>query len=216
MVYFLCIVNRLQFTLLLKGCIKEMNNLRDYAGKQMYGRLLSYNRKKGYGYIRSEIGSDAYVSAYGFGKDEKKAVIGAFVKFTVEIRNGKPVAKKVSVVRKFMDDVSRIELPNSMLMPIKHICKVGRGNGFSDVESKGITSAMLKEHGYAVRDLDYVYIETPDGTYKFFREGGPVVCDGQVDVDEFFKSLKTMLHSIDADYMKKIKEEDAAGVSEVQ
>lgn len=178
------------------------------VGKSMYGRILSYDRTKGYGFIRTEDGSDLFVSSYGFGKNERKAVIGAYVKFTVAEKNGKAVAEGVSIVQKFKDGISRIGLPNEMFMPIKNIIKFGRSNGLEEIEKIGVTAADLKEHGYEVKDLDYVYIETPAGPYNFYREGGPVRGDGQVNVESFFSSLKEQLHAVKKEDMDQIKESD--------
>ena len=52
-----------------------------YKGQEMYGRIVSYNKNKGYGFIYTEIGKEIFASSYNFKKNDHHVNIGDTVKF---------------------------------------------------------------------------------------------------------------------------------------
>lgn len=175
-------------------------------GKVMLGRIRAYSTQQGYGYILTEEGNDLFVSSRALGKTEKKIAVGSIVKFKVGEYNGKPVATEIEVLKKYKNDVSMLDLPDGVRVAIKSIIKFGKTNAFSVVKKNGITEEDLKEHGYSIKDLDYIYIETGKHSYSIFDTKSPVKGDGRTNIKEFYKNLKNDLLKLDKETIQQCRE----------
>lgn len=162
-------------------------------GKKMRGRVRSYSNQDGYGFIFTEDGKDLFVSSHALGKKEKKVSVGTVLEFTIGKYKDKIVATEIEVINKFKDGITKISLPDGTELPIKAIHKFGRSNAFKTISQRGFTEKDLKDHGYTVKDLDYVFVETPRTTYMFFGNTSPIKANGKTDIKEFYKYLRTAL-----------------------
>lgn len=90
-------------------------------GKISYGRIMSWDNSRGYGFIRTEGKTDIFLSSYNINKkDAKKLVVGALVSFLPDMYNGKYVATEVSVVEQYPEG-DKFVLPNGTEIDVKHV-----------------------------------------------------------------------------------------------
>jgi cold shock CspA family protein len=165
-------------------------------GQTMQGKIISYDQTRGYGFIVTETGDEIMLSSWQLDKKvEKKLVLGSLIKFEVGIYNNRTVATNIELIEKYPNDVMKIDLPNQdYWLYIKTIHKFGRGNALNKINSnlgkdKRVTEDDMHEHGYSIRDLDYVFIETSTKTYLLFGETSPVKGDGKTDIEKYYKYL---------------------------
>lgn len=168
-------------------------DLTDYersAGKEIFGRIKEYSRKKGYGYIFTEDGKDIFLSSYDLGDLEYKVAFGTTLKFIPELWNDKYKATKITVVsNESFNEV--IECPNDICFKPKNLEKFDYISGRRLLKEKVILENKLIEHGYYAKDLDCVFFRTNKGDeYRFFQQGAPIQGDGQLpDLKKFYKNL---------------------------
>lgn len=94
-------------------------------GKLSYGRVVTYNKAKGFGFIRTEDGPDLFVSSHQISRrDEKHMTVGALISYIVTEYNGRYVASHVTILEEFPCGKT-IPLPNGKLLQIKNIKTVG-------------------------------------------------------------------------------------------
>lgn len=165
----------------------------DFLGKEMQGRVKSYNKNKGYGYIFTENGYDLFLSFHDIKEGDSNIFVGTVVKFTVGKYNGRLVAQDVSIIESYKDGVETILLPNGKELKIKKIIRFGCANAYETIQKKGITREMLKEHGYSLESLNYVYIDTEDLSYMFFSDNSPITSSGKTDLVALMSLLNTSL-----------------------
>ena len=141
-------------------------------GNVLVGRVFSYERVRGYGFIRTSDGEDIILSSYRLSKREwDNLCVGDYVRFTVGMYEDKVVAIDVSITKKMPRGMS-IEMPNGELLEVRHITKFGV-------------------------DHNQLYIKTFRGTYTFVQIGSRVLFDGVVDIEKFWDYLTKLLVKYD-------------------
>ena len=168
------------------------------VGNTLVGRILSFERVRGYGFIRTQSGEDIFLSSYDVPNCVWKRIsVGDYVEFTVgkNEKLGSPIiATSTTIIKKMPRDLA-IKLPNGEELKIRYICQYGKKSlikdGFKDLYPD-----------YADDSFDYVCIKTSRESFMFNRYGSPIVVDGETDVDEFYRSLTNLLldYDIDRDY----------------
>lgn len=163
-------------------------------GALMYGRVRQYKHNDGYGFIHTESGKDIFVSSYNLGKKkEKRFFFGALVSFIPVIHDGKVIASEVNILNSFPSG-STFCMPNGESMLVKRICKYGYVSGKQVLEKINQTEEEMTEAGYSLKDLEYVFISTTIGEYKFYNVDAKQKGDGQTDLDALMDKLnKTFL-----------------------
>ena len=93
--------------------------------KLSYGRVVTYNKAKGFGFIRTEDGPDLFVSSHQLSRqNEKHMTVGALVSYIVDEYKDRYVASRVTILEEFPCG-NTIALPNGKLLQIKNIKTVG-------------------------------------------------------------------------------------------
>ena len=167
-------------------------------GNVMVGRILSFDRLRGYGFIRTSTGEDILLSSYDVSKRVwNKICIGDYARFVVGEKEGKHnsiVAINTTIIKKMPSHLT-ITLPNYEELGIRYIYQYGKHSLVRE-GYKELYPECPNEY------FDYVFIKTPRKTYTFNRYGSPVVVDGETDVDEFYRYLSNLLikYDIDRDY----------------
>lgn len=94
-------------------------------GAVVYGRVISYNYKRGYGFVRAENGADLLLSTYNLSKnDSRKIVVGALVSFIPELYNDGYTATEVMILDLYPCG-KEIVLPNGEKLWFKEIQSYG-------------------------------------------------------------------------------------------
>lgn len=115
-------------------------------GKLSYGRIVTYNKAKGFGFIRTEDGPDLFVSShYLSNRDEKHMTVGALISYIVTEYNGRYVASHITILEEFPCGKT-IALPNGKLLQIKNIKTVGT-NKIENQENSYIQSIYFAMKG---------------------------------------------------------------------
>ena len=156
-------------------------------GETMVGRILSLNRLKGHGIIRTMEDEDIFLSSYYVPRNAwSKISVGDYVQFVVSCRKAnRTVAKDVTIVKKMPRRLS-IVLPNQETLEVRHIYKYGK-------------SSLLEEGygeiypNYPPESFDYVYIETARKNWVFNQINSPIIIDGETDIDAFYNYLTDLL-----------------------
>lgn len=137
-------------------------------GNVLVGRVFSFERVRGYGFIRTPDGEDIILSSYRLSKREwDNLCVGDYVRFTVGMYEDKVVAIDVSITKK-MPRVLSIEMPNGRKLEVRHITKFGV-------------------------DSNQLYIRTSKGTYSFVQTGSCAPFDGAVNIEEYRNYLVELL-----------------------
>ena len=101
----------------------EKNN-----GSVTYGRVLNFDHMRGYGFIRTEEGSDIFLSSYNLSKKESQdIVIGTLVSFVPELYNGGYSATKIKILD-YYPSGKELTLPTGETIRIKNLKKIGVAN----------------------------------------------------------------------------------------
>ena len=170
-------------------------------GNIMEGRILSFDRLKGYGFIRTSTDKDILFSSYSMPKNVwKKISVGDYVEFVVEKGGGagnSVVAKHTTIIKKMPRQLS-IVLPNHEELEVRHIYKFGRNSLLKDGYGKIYPD-------YQAESFDYVFVRTSDRTFTFNQYGSPIILDGEVNVKTFYEKLVDLLvkYDIRRDYEAK-------------
>ncbi len=94
-------------------------------GRVLVGRVFSYGRVRGYGFIRTSDGEDIILSSYGLSKREwDNLCVGDYVRFNVGMYKDRVVAIDVSITKKMPRGLS-IVMPNGKKLEVRHITKFG-------------------------------------------------------------------------------------------
>ena len=167
-------------------------------GTSMAGRILTFDRMKGYGFIRTSENEDIFFSSYDVPKNIwKKISVGDYVEFIVGDNKNikKPViARNATIVKKMPRHLS-IVMPNHEELEVRHINQFGKKTLIEDGYKKLYPN-------YPDESFEYVFIRTSDRSLTFNQSGSPVVIDGETDVGEFYQYLTDLLikYEIDKDY----------------
>ena len=167
-------------------------------GNTLTGRILSFDRLRGYGFIRTSTSEDILFSSYDVPSCVWKRIsVGDYVEFVVgknEETHNLVVATNTTIIKKMPRDLT-ITMPNHEELEVRHIYQYGKNS--------------LAKEGYKElypdtpdKSFDYVFIKTARSVYTFNRYGSPVVVDGETDVDEFYAYLTDLLmkYDLDRDY----------------
>ncbi len=159
-----------------------------YKNCKLYGRIKSYSKKKGFGWIMTELGQDVFLSSYSI--KDKKIAIGTIVKFTpVEKTTGEMggyAAADIEVV-----DNSCVYndyyMPNGKKIRWRSVERFGYVKGDKVLDKLNISKDDLINHGYDEDSLSYAFIRLQNGDeYKFFGKTSPVRGDGRIEDPESF------------------------------
>lgn len=162
-------------------------------GKQMEGRVCDYSKKKGYGFIYTEDKKTIFVSSFALGRIENQIVIGMSLRFTVGEYKNKPIATDIEVIEKYKDNEKFFSLPDGNKIPIRNLRRVGKDNDYEILKNKGYSKEELKSHGYKVKDLNCVYIDTNEYHYKFYGESSPIEGDGKINLKDYVSYMEDTL-----------------------
>lgn len=168
-------------------------------GRTVYGRVLKYSYKDGYGFIYTENKKDIMFSSYEITKrDERKVCLGSLVRFIPKIYNNKVVAGSLEFINFYPDGIYFI-LPNGERKLSKQIMEFGviKGNETAQKLRKSnilVTDEILRENGMELDDLTYLYIVTTVGEYRFFDNSSRLHGDGNICIEKYREYLwKTFL-----------------------
>ena len=167
-------------------------------GKTMVGRILSFERLRGYGFIRTSTGEDIFLSSYDVPNCVwRRICVGDYVEFVVGNRSGNsyPVVATHTTVTKKMPKYLSIMMPNQEELEVRHICQYGK-----DSLLKGGYGELYPD--YPAESFDYVFVKTSRRSFTFSRPGSPIVFDGETDIDSFYHHLTDVLmkYDIERDY----------------
>ena len=167
-------------------------------GKTMFGRILPFERVRGYAFIRTSTNEDIFLSSYEVPKNVWKTLcVGDYVKFVVgeNVNAKKPVVAKNATIIKKMPRHLSITLSTGEELEVRHIYHFGRNSLVRD-------GYMNLYPDYPHDSFDYVFIKTSEKIFVFNQFGSPVIIDGETDVDEFYLYLTDTLieYHIEKDY----------------
>lgn len=168
-------------------------------GKTKVGRVLSFDRLKGYGFIRTSEGEDIFFSSYDVPNNIWKRIsIGDYVEFIVGENSVNPVkpvvAKRLNIIKKMPRQLS-VTMPNGEELMVRYISRFEKGSLIKDGYRKLYPD-------YPTESFDYVFVKTLEKVYVFNRHDSPVIIDGETDVDDFYRYLCDLLidYDISRDY----------------
>jgi cold shock CspA family protein len=167
-------------------------------GKTMTGRIMTFDRMKGYGFIRTPTSEDIFLSSYDVSRNVwKKISVGDYVEFVVgeNVDASKPVVAKNTTIIKKMPRCLSIKMPNNEELEVRYINQFGKKTLIED----GYRELYPD---YPNKSFRYLYIKIPGKSFVFNQYGSPVIIDGETDVDEFYNFLTDLLirYDIDRDY----------------
>lgn len=172
------------------------NDVIKNGGTLMYGRVRQYSHKEGFGFIYTESGKDVFVSSYAIGKkNEKRFFVGTLVSFIPIMHENKVVASEITILKSFPRG-EQYCMPNGEYIPVKRICKYGLVAGKQVLSLMNSSEKEMCEAGYTYFDLEYVYIRTTTGEYKFHNIGTKRKGDGQTDLVKFINELDDYFISV--------------------
>ena len=141
-------------------------------GNVLVGRVFSFGRLRGYGFIRTPDGEDIILSSYVLSKREwDNLCVGDYVRFKVGIYKDRVAAIDVSITKKMPRGLS-IVMPNDKKLEVRHITKFGIYH-------------------------EQLYIKTFRETYSFAQTGSRALFDGAVDIKKFWGYLTELLVKYD-------------------
>ena len=154
-----------------------------YKGETMYGRVMFYNRAKGFGVVHTELGNNIFLSSYDLGKKlEKKICVGMLFRFTPEQRGDKFAASNIEVIKTPEVDEKYI-LPNGVDLRKCAIKELEYVPGIRVVEQNPNLKEELENREISVTNLDHVsFILNKGKNFKIF-DSTSVVGDEYIKVD---------------------------------
>lgn len=172
---------------------KEWQMLVKYDQKIVYGRIIRYLNKKGYGYLQTKDGEQIHLTSYNFlPGQEKHAVVGSICSFTLVNFNDKVSAENISVIDKFPN--GELICVANKLISVKRITQIGLRDVRTIIKSKypQITDEELVKYP----DWNYkaLFIAVKGGDdYFFFNKDSIIHGDGQCDINEKYEELYEQL-----------------------
>ncbi len=166
-------------------------DLANNNGQYVYGRIVEYSQKKGYGHIYAENRKDVFLSSYALNKLEKKIAIGTTVKFIPQKIENKVCATEIEIVDLYPS--GRIfPLPGGQNVFIKKIQKFGIVSGERAVKDLEISEEALKKAELNVDDVQYVYVIVGQNEHRYVDKKVPVENYRKVDAEKYFRKLCNM------------------------
>lgn len=165
------------------------------VGMTMNGRVLSFDSKLGYGFIRTKDGEDIFLSSYEISKHNWSSIrVGDYVEFKVGLYSDRVVAQNVTIIKKMPMGLYVI-LPNEEKLLTRYIRQFGKRSLLDEGYGRIYP-------GYHSKSFVYVFIKTSKKTYAFNDINSPVMIDEFVNVDEFYEYLTDLLvkYDIERDY----------------
>ena len=154
-----------------------------------WGRVRAYSTKEGYGFIRGDDSKDIFLSSYELGKLEKKVFLGSILKYKKTLYNGERVVATDIELIEPLPEGDIFLLPDGTELDLRTIIKYGRVSGRVLAEKLDISEEELEAHGYVMKDLAYVFVQTNLKEWCFFNNNAPIVADGQCDIVEYLRTL---------------------------
>lgn len=158
------------------------NEYEKYNGTRMFGKIRTYFYDKGYGYIRTETGSDIFVSSWNFeGKSEKKLYLFSTVRFTpARKKDGRYYAANVELLERYPEG-RLLTLPGGKEVPVKWLLDINYREGDKNDpyhEELGVYDAIILVDKFG---MDYI-VTGKDCPYQL---------DGKVDdLPAYYKQLE--------------------------
>jgi len=168
-------------------------------GKRLYGRVISYSMKDGYGHIKTEDCRDIMLSSYDLKGIEKQIVIGTTVSFFAEKRDNHVVAYCVEIEDN-RDFYYVIDLPGDLSLPVKKLEKIDYRDGRCLLKMLKMTEDDIKKDGFDISDLSFLYIKERKGKkYYFFEKMNPYIKGARSfpGVKDFYETLYKKLLSLE-------------------
>ncbi len=157
-----------------------------------YGRVVDNIHMRGYGFIISPEGEELFFSSYEINGQPRRHSpfrVGSIVTYIPTLHDGKKVATNVKLVERYPEGKDLL-LPNGEILRLKRLRKFGISYGKHNIETLNLSEDELKEHGYSLRDLDYLYFNTSQGEYRFFNQDSKLVGDGNYDIYTIYNNLR--------------------------
>ena len=166
---------------------------RNHIGQIMCGRLLSYDCKKGYGFIRTSTNEDIFLSSHSLKErslkriHERKLCVGDYLQFTVGTYDGvRTIAEKVEFIEQMPWDFT-VSLPNYPHFRVRSIAKFGRDS----LASKDMLEAYPD---LTPKDFDYVFVRTKSSKEFIFNNlNSPIIINGACDTTTLYDYLYSTL-----------------------
>ena len=139
------------------------------------GRILTYDHERGYGFIRTENGSDLFLSSYDLmDNEEKHIVIGALVAYRPGIYRARYVARDVMVLERYPSG-KQIMLPDGTALWLKGLRLVRR-----QTKDGKETIVFVTKHG-----KEYIFTAEDVSSYKEWNT-----------LDSYWKNVKEKLFKL--------------------
>ena len=178
----------------------------EYQGKEMEARIVTYSLKRGYGFARTTLGKDIFVSSYQVkGRTEEALLfLGTKIKFKFGTFNDKICATDIEILEEFPsgNTVNITTDEKTFEFPITDILKIGISNllkkedSLLEIKKKEYIPNDYLSEGYTINDYHVLFVEKKNGeVYRFFNIGSKLKGCGQVDTlktyseicDKFYK-----------------------------
>ena len=159
---------------------REKEKLLKYENQILYGRICRYNPKEGYGFIKTEIGPDIFVSSYNVEK-EKKLFYGCVVTFKVtRTKDNKVTATEVEI-NEHQEFFKDIEIGNYKINT-KDVETMIYLPGRENIKDHKADYNAIINNGYGESKFDTIIIFLKDGDRVYLYDSeSPIKGDGQID-----------------------------------
>ena len=173
-------------------------NYEQSKNKYIFGKVLWYVHKKGYGFIYTEYGTELFLSAWAIPKAnmEYSLHIGTIVKFKVKQREGRNdfCADDLSIVEHWPNGLT-LDLPNNISIPYKKIRFIYYCEGKDFIKQLGLEDKV--PDNYDLNTLNHISIITFDfDKYRFFDYSASVTGDGKCNLEELRYELKHKIYDL--------------------
>ena len=180
-----------------------------------YGRVKSLNRARGFGFICSDADEkDLYFNANEVdpGPNGEFLCVGSVVSLDMEFNDRGPYAANVRVLLT-PDANEYFEIADKQI-PIRTIRGFGICHAGRALRSIGVSEDKLTSHSHKMWEVEYLFVSTRDGEYRFFNTGSCVKGDGQVDIKETYDEIQKRFYALD-EYEFVELNEDTSDISKL-
>lgn len=184
--------------------------IQSLVGRTEEARVLTYRKKKGYGFAKTQSGKDIFISSYQVVEkpEESKLLFGAKIKFKYGLFNEKLCATEVQVIDEFPSgDELVIKTEDKVFkFAIRDIAKVGfsvltkNENFMKEVlEIENVPSDYI-HMGYTENDFRMLFVELKDEkVYRFFEKESKLSGCGKLDVKKAYSEIYEKFFLIQTD-----------------